>query len=147
MKTADIPAILVEGAHSGAFVARVRAKVGEALRRIRPVPTAAKVVFADENGPKGGVDTRCTIVTEMPRRRANAVTELGDSLELAFDTAFAALETSIARDRERWRELVRRPKKYYLAKRLLSPDSTLAAPEAPPLESTRPKRQRRRNVA
>ena len=147
MKTADIPAILVEGAHSAAFVARVRAKVGEALRRIRPVPTAAKIVFADENGPKGGIDTRCTIVTEMPRRRANVVTELGDSLQLAFDAALAALETSIARDRERWRELVRRPKKYYLAKRLLSPDTTRQAPQTAPLESSRPKRLRRRNVA
>ena len=147
MKTAEIPAILVEGAHGAPFVTRVRAKVADALRRIRPVPTAAKIVFADENGPKGGIDTRCTIVTEMPRRRASAVTELADSLELAFDAAFTALETSIARDRERWRELVRRPKKYYLAKRLLSPDSTLPAPEAPPIESTRPKRQRRRNVA
>ena len=147
MKTADIPAIMVEGAHNAAFGERVRAKVSEALRRVTPVPTAAKVIFADENGPKGGVDTRCTIVAEMPRRRANSVTELGDSVELAFDAAFAALESSIARDRDRWRAMVRRPKKYFLAKRLLAPDATLEAPEAPPAESTRPKRQRRRRVA
>ena len=147
MKSADIPAIMVEGAHSAAFVDRVRTKVGEALRRVTPVPPAAKVIFADENGPKGGADTRCTIVAEMPRRRANSVTELRDSAEVAFDAAFSALESSIERDRARWRALVRRPKKYFLAKRLLAPDATLEATEAPPAESTRPKRQRRRRVA
>ena len=147
MKTVDIPAILIEGARSAALIARVRARVRDGLRRVTPVPTAAKVIFADENGPKGGLDTRCTIVADLPRRRANSVTELGDSAELAFDAAFAALETSIARDRARWREMVRRPKKYFLAKRLLSPDTTLEARAAPPMESTRPKRQRRRRVA
>jgi len=148
MKTADIPAIMVEGAHRAALVTRVRTKVADALRRVTPVPTAAKVIFADDNGPKGGLGTRCTIVTEMPRRRANSVTELGESAELAFDAAFSALETSIGRDRERWREMVRRPKKYFLAKRLLSPDASLESPpEAPPADGSRPKRQRRRRVA
>ena len=63
-----------------------------------------------------------------------------------------ALESSVTRDRTRRRELVRRPKKYYLAKRLLAPDTTLESPElraeSPRITGTpRPKRARRRKVA
>ena len=37
MKTADIPAIMIEGAHRAALVTRVRTKVAEALRPlVRP---------------------------------------------------------------------------------------------------------------
>jgi hypothetical protein len=56
------------------------------------------------------------------------------------------------RDRARRRTLVRHPKKYYLAKRLLAPDTTLDSPQLqaePPLitPGPRPKRARRRRVA
>src|SRR5207244_294691 len=127
------------------FVAHVRAKIAQTLGRVDPPPTTAKVIFADENGPKGGPGLRCTIVHDMPRRRDFSVSELGDSEVVAFDAAFSALESSIVRDRERRRELVRRPKKYFLAKRLLAPDTTIEAAEAP--AEVRPKRARRRRVA
>ena len=150
--TAPTPRILIEGIHNNPeFVERVRARVAEALGRVDPQPTGAKIIFADENGPKGGVAIRCTIVHDMPKRRDFSVEGNGASLEVAFDDAFAALETSISRDRGRRRELVRRPKKYYLAKRLLSPDGTLPPPEgpaeAPQTASPRAKRVRRRRVA
>ena len=152
MKTPAPTSIVVEGITNRAFVDRIHAKVAETLGLVNPPPVTAKVIFADENGPKGGVGIRCTITSDMPRRREIAVTEMAESHEVAFDAAFAALETSITRDRAKRRTLVRHPKKYYLAKRLLEPDTTL---EAPPLggesslivPSPRPKRARRRRVA
>jgi hypothetical protein len=152
MKTTPITTIMIEGIHDPALVTRVRTKVGDTLARVDPMPTGAKVIFADENGPKGGADIRCTIVSEMPRRRGLSVTELGPSAELAFDAAFGALVMSVTRDRARRRELVRRPKKYFLAKRLLSPDTTLDSPElradSPRITAgPRPRRARRRRVA
>ena len=152
MKNQPEIAIVVEGVRSSALASHVRTKIAQALGRVDPPPTAAKVIFADENGPKGGPGIRCTIVHDMPRRRDFSVTEFAPSEEIAFDAAFEALETSVSRDRERRRELVRRPKKYFLAKRLLSPDATLDSPQ-PSAESPqattgpRPKRTRRRRVA
>jgi hypothetical protein len=153
MKSDAITTILVEGTHDTVFAEHVRAKIAQTLSRVDPPPTIAKAIFADENGPKAGPGIRCTIVHDMPRRRDFSVSEHGDTEQVAFDAAFAALETSVSRDRERRRELVRRPKKYYLAKRLLSPDTTLASPELasePPrinAAAPRPKRARRRRVA
>jgi hypothetical protein len=151
----DMPvttAIIVEGTRNRGFAARVRTKIAHALGRVDPPPITAKVIFAEDNGPKGGPGTRCTIVSDMPRRRDVSVSELGATKEIAFDAAFAALEMSVTRDRDRRRELVRRPKKYFLAKRLLSPDTTLESPElraeSPRITGApRPKRARRRRVA
>ena len=151
MKTEIPTTIIIEGTHNTTFARRLRTRIAQVLSRVDPPPTVAKIIFADENGPKGGPGIRCTIVHDMPRRRDFSVSEHGETEEVAFDAAFAALETSVGRDRERRRELVRRPKKYYLAKRLLSPDSTLEAPEAPAASpvtaSPRSKRARRRRVA
>ena len=132
--------IIVEGTRNNVFARRVRARIAHTLGRVDPPPTTAKAIFSDENGPKGGPGIRCTIVHDMPRRRDFSVSEYGDTEEVAFDAAFAALETSVGRDRDRRRALVRRPKKYFLAKRLLE-----AAP--PDAASPRPKRARRRRVA
>lgn len=145
MKTSG-PVIIVEGIHNNnAFVGKIRARVGETLSRVNPAPTVAKIIFADENGPKGGPGISCTIVHDMPKRRDFSVSELGETHEIAFDAAYAALETSVTRDRKRRRVLVRRPKKYFLAKRLLESENTLTAPVAP--AETPSKRGRRRKVA
>ena len=144
--TAPTPVIIVEGVHgSRAFVVKVRTRVAEALGRVNPTPTGAKIIFSDENGPKGGPGIRCTIVHDMPKRRDFSVSELGDTYEVAFDAAYAALESSVTRDRKRRRELVRRPKKYFLAKRLLESENALQTPVAPPEHPSR--RVRRRKVA
>ena len=138
--------IIIEGIHDATLATRIYRRLSATVDRVDPPPTRAKVIFADENGPKGGVGIRCTIVSDMPRRRDLSVTELGDTMELAWDAAYEAFDGSITRDRARRRDLVRRPKKYFLAKRLLSPDSSL-----PPAEMTdtsaRPKRVRRRRAA
>ena len=146
MKTRASTVIIVEGHVDGmrdAFVRRVRARAADILARVDPPPTTAKVIFTDENGPKGGVDTRCTVVCDMPRRRDVSVSGRGASLEVAFDAAFAALDNTVTRDRDRRRALVRRPKKYFLAKKLMAPDASAERREP----AARPKRARRRRVA
>ncbi|HYE89831.1 MAG TPA: hypothetical protein VEA38_02370 [Terriglobales bacterium] len=147
--TAPTPVIIVEGVHNNApFVTRVQQRVADTLRRVNPTPTGAKIIFADENGPKGGPGIRCTIVHDMPKRRDFSVSEVGETFEIAFDAAFAAIESSVMRDRTRRRALVRRPKKYFLAKRLLDPNTTLDAPEIPTgAAAPPPKRARRRRAA
>jgi ribosome-associated translation inhibitor RaiA len=146
---ADERTILIEGIHSPEFEEHVRGRIMQTLERVSSRRTAAKVIFADVNGPKGGMGTRCTVVVEMPRRREVSVEEMGDTVEVAFDAAFDALKQRVTRDHERRRELARRPKKYFLAKRLLSPDTTLESPELRPespriTPGPRPRRTRRR---
>jgi ribosome-associated translation inhibitor RaiA len=100
----------------------------EGLRaRLRPAPVRARAAFTDENGPKGGVDTRCALTLEVPRRPAMHTEGVAARPRLAFDVAFASLERQALRDRQARRVERRRPKKYYLAKRLLG-----ASPEAGP---------------
>ena len=149
MKKRGTTEVIIEGIHDAALAARVHARITETVARVAPTPTVAKVIFADEHGPKRGVDTRCTIVFHMPRRRDLSFTDLGRTGAAAFDAAHTALDTSVTRERARQRQLVRRPKKFYLAKRLLAPDAALDALEAleAPATSSRPKRARRRNVA
>jgi ribosome-associated translation inhibitor RaiA len=81
-----------------------------------------RIAFTDENGPKGGTDTRCAVTVDVPRRPALHVEDLADSHRLAFDAAFSGLERLVRRDRDATREQRRRPKKYYVARRLLEGD-------------------------
>ena len=143
MNRRSTTAIIIEGIHDAALAARVYTRMTATLARVSPPPAVAKVIFADENGSKGGLDTRCTIAVHLPRRRDVSVTELGTSGSVAFDLAYTALDTGITREYDRRRELVRRPKKYYLAKRLLASDLPVETRQA----SVRAKRARRRRVA
>jgi len=116
--------ITIEGAnHDVALRELVASRLDGLARRHRVRPVSARIGFVDENGPKGGVDTRCALSLELPRRPTLHVNELAASARAAFDAAFEALERRMARDREHGRAQRRRPKKYYVAKRLLAPDS------------------------
>jgi len=110
-----------------AFIGR---KLTEAFASFTAPPIAVRVGFVDENGPKGGDAIRCGINAELPRRAAIHVEHRAPTERLAFDGALDALERRIERERGRLRAERRRPKKYFLAKRLLMPDETLAAPDA-----------------
>jgi ribosome-associated translation inhibitor RaiA len=103
-----------------ALQAHVLRQLTQAIDPLRVKPVAAEVGFADENGPKGGVATRCALTLHVPRRRALHVDHLGETPRLAFDGGFARLERRLERDRTRERERRRRPKKYYAARRLLA---------------------------
>jgi ribosome-associated translation inhibitor RaiA len=60
---------------------------------------------------------------EVPQHATVHAEHVAETHEFAFDGAAAALERNLGRDRERARELSRRPKKYFVAKRLLTPET------------------------
>jgi ribosome hibernation promoting factor len=107
--------------------ARMRGRVArgleKALARIAVKPTSALISFTDVNGPKGGVDTRCAITVWLARRPAIHVEELATDGRLALAATLEVLERRLRRQGERSLERRRRPKKYYLAKRLLEPEA------------------------
>jgi ribosome-associated translation inhibitor RaiA len=107
----------------GAASRIIRPRVAERLRAIvgaLPVtPTSVRATFADENGPKGGDAIRCALEVRLPRRAAIHVEEVAGAPRLAFDGAVEKLERQLARALDTKREMRRRPKKYYAARRAL----------------------------
>ncbi|MGH7265200.1 MAG: HPF/RaiA family ribosome-associated protein [Candidatus Rokuibacteriota bacterium] len=104
----------------------VTAELRTLASRLGLEPLEAQAAFADENGPRGGVDIRCGLTVKLPRRPMIHAEHVAETARLAYDGAAAALERSLARDRDRARELRRRPKKYFVAKTLREgrPDAT-----------------------
>ena len=100
--------------------ARVSAHVGAAIASLRVAPVSAKVTFFDDNGPKGGLGMRCALDVRVPYRPAIRIERVAVTRRLAFDQAFATLGRQLERYRERDRDIKRRPKKYFVAKRLLT---------------------------
>ena len=98
----------------------VRRRVGAALAPVTARPYSAQVTFFDDNGPKGGVACRCAITVRLPRRPAVRVEHSATNPTLAFDGAITLLERRLRRSRERVRASRRHPKKYFVAKRLLT---------------------------
>jgi hypothetical protein len=76
-------------------------------------------MFADVNGPKGGLDVRCAIDVRIPRTAPLHAEALAERDVTAFDRSAAAITRRIAQRFLRRQESERRPKKYYAAKRLL----------------------------
>jgi ribosome-associated translation inhibitor RaiA len=109
--------------------ARVSAHVGDAIASLRVAPVSAKVTFFDDNGPRGGVAMRCALDVRVPYRPAIRIERVAATSRLAFDKAFATLGRQLERYRERDRDNKRRPKKYFVAKRLLT--GGLEAPGSP----------------
>jgi ribosome-associated translation inhibitor RaiA len=111
----EIEGITADPVLRGQFARRLR----RALARLELAPTSARVDFADLTGPKGGVDCRCAMTVRLARRAAVHVEHVAETPLAAFDGALEALERRLTRSREREREAGRRPKKYYVAKRVL----------------------------
>lgn len=105
-----------------ALRARVARRLDAALKRLRLRPAEGRVTFSDQNGPKGGVAIRCALTVRLPYRPALRVEWTAETPRLAFDGVFPALERRLAHYRVRTRDLSRRPKKYYVAKRVLGTD-------------------------
>lgn len=103
-----------------ALRARIEKQMNEALSPLHVKPVAGKVTFFDENGPKGGVAIRCALTVRVPYRPVMRVEHVADTPRRAFDAGFATLERQLKKYRERRAVLRRRPKKYYVAKRLLT---------------------------
>ena len=100
--------------------ARVAAGLAGVLAAFPLEPTSARVVFTDENGPKGGNAIRCALQVRMPRRPTVHVEDVAGTPRLAYDAALAKLERRLGRIREITRESRRRPKKYFAASRALA---------------------------
>ena len=109
---------------------RVSLRVTAVLADLHVAPVSAKVTFFDDNGPKGGLAMRCAVGVRVPYRPLIHVERVAATSRLAFDGAFAALERQLERYRERDRDIKRRPKKYFVAKRLLT--GGLEEPGRPP---------------
>lgn len=108
------------GAESPAARARVAARLRAVVDALPVTPTSARATFTDENGPKGGSAMRCALEVRLPRRTAIHVEDVAPTSRQAFDGALAKLERQLDRLREITREMQRRPKKYYAARRALT---------------------------
>jgi ribosome-associated translation inhibitor RaiA len=97
----------------------VQRRLDTILRGLTVKPVAGTAVFVDDNGPRGG-GVRCALTLRLPYRSALRAEQLATTPRLAFDVAFAVLERQLETYRERQRDRQRRPKKYYVAKRLLA---------------------------
>lgn len=108
------------GAVESALRARVADEVADLIAGLRLRPTSAYATFVDDNGPKGGRATRCALEVRLPRWPAVHVGATATTPRLAFDRALVKLERQLARLRATGREIKRRPKKYFVAKRMLT---------------------------
>jgi len=108
----------------------IRHKITAVADRGRVRPTVARVAFSDENGPKGGVDIRCAVTVEVPRRPALHASHVAGTARQAFDGALEALGRELKNDRQRRRDAARHPKKYFVAHRGLQPDGEAELPPA-----------------
>ena len=108
----------------------IEAKLAHLTRRGRRPPTLVRVGFTDENGPKGGIDTRCAITVELPRRPALHAGSVAGDPRSAFESAVDTLERELERARGKRRDQARRPRKYYVANQGLKPDGEAALPPA-----------------
>ena len=135
--------VVIEGlGEDRALRTLVSGKVAASLGRLHVPATTARVQFSNETGAKGGPSARCSITVDLPRRPELHADLTAESTRLAFEQAFAMLERQIERDRARGREERRRPKKYYLAKRLLEPGASSQEAPARPVVGRRLARRR-----
>lgn len=107
--------------HVGRAIPRehVVIRLTQVLSRSPFVPATAWVTFSDVNGPKGGADIRCAVLVRFPHLPVIRVESVASAPRFAFDQSYDRIVRQLERRRERWLDGRRRPKKYYLAKRLL----------------------------
>jgi len=122
-------ATVIEGLSDAALRRLIGKKLNTLSRHLPRPPIAVRVGFTDENGPKGGVGIRCAITVDLPRRRSLHAEDMAAAPRQAFDLAFDALERRALKEVDRARDGRRRPKKYFVAKRLLGAEP--AAREQP----------------
>lgn len=76
-------------------------KVGAAAGRLADASCTVEVRLVDLNGPKGGIDKRCSIVVTPPGQATLRIQEQAADYYAAIDAAAATLKTSLARALER----------------------------------------------
>lgn len=108
------------GADGRAIRAHAAARLKGVVEALPVKATSARATFTDENGAKGGNAMRCALEVRLPRRPAVHVEDTAATPRLAFDGALAKLERQLGRLVDTTRELRRRPKKYFAARRALT---------------------------
>jgi len=83
------------------FRAQAEARVRRSLRRWKRRLTKVRVFLRDENGPRGGLDTRCRLVLETERSGSIVTTALSSDAEGALREALARARTRLGRWSER----------------------------------------------
>ncbi len=111
----------LRGADGRVIRALVAARLKDMIEALPVKATSARATFTDENGPKGGNAIRCALEVRLPRRPVLHVEDVAATPRLAADGAFAKLERQLGRLIDTTREMRRRPKKYYAARRALTP--------------------------
>lgn len=104
-------AILIEGVRDPAIRRLIERKLAALQARLPRPPVSVRVGFRDENGPKGGVDRRCAITVEWPRRPVLHAEDVAPTPRQALDAAFEAIERLLLKELDRQRERRRRPGK------------------------------------
>jgi len=92
-------------------------RLARALAALEIGVMRARLVFTDDNGPKGGRACRCAFTLALSKRQPIHVEHTAPSSTLAFDGALTRLEHRLARVRGLARDSRRRPKKYDIAGR------------------------------
>ena len=95
---------------------RVHRRLGTALAPAQGAVRGCRVAFTDENGPKGGVDTRCTIDLRLVRRAPIHVVGRASSRALALREALERLRRRVRESVGASRAAARRPRKYFAAR-------------------------------
>jgi ribosome-associated translation inhibitor RaiA len=77
------------------------------LRRLNWLVSTVRVRFADENGPRGGVDKRCRIELDTPGKKTIVATSTASEWRGAFEAALARASRTLRRGRQRSRRVPR----------------------------------------
>lgn len=131
----------IEGLHGDSNLEdRIVTRIGKACSRLPSEPTSAHVGFTDQNGHKGGPGTRCAITAWIPGKKTAHVEATATTPATAFDAVIDSFERWVKEHTDRLMNARRRPKKYYLAKRLLESEAGVQ----PPVQRSSPASSRRR---
>jgi ribosome hibernation promoting factor len=82
----------------------VERRLSFALSRFGPRVRAVSVRLVDLNGPRGGIDKKCSIEARLVPRGSVRVEDTDSELPAAVDRAAARLGRAVARALERGRE-------------------------------------------
>lgn len=93
----------------------------EALTWLHGEPCSAEIAFFDDNGPKNAPGIRCALTVAVPRHPPIRVERVDVTQRTAYDLAYGALTRRLHEEVARMRDVRRRPKKYFAARRLLTP--------------------------
>jgi ribosome-associated translation inhibitor RaiA len=137
----------IEGLHGDSTLQdRIASRIIKACSRLPSEPTSVLVGFTDENGHKGGPGMRCAITASVPSKKTAHVEARATTPATAFDAVIDSFERWVKEHTDRLMDARRRPKKYYLAKRLLEPEAGAQPPAGRPRRAAA-RRQRRSRAA